>query len=132
MHFINFIENTAPLEAAILATLDVCSLYTNIPQEEEIEIVCRFYEEHYQPTLFVPTQFLGDLMLLILTKKFIQIQRQTLPTDTWHSNWICPLMLSQSFLWHTLRNKPLLWRRFIDGIFSVWTISETEINNFIY
>ena len=68
MHFINFIENTAPLEAAILATLDVCSLYTNIPQEEEIEIVCRFYEEHYQPTLFVPTQFLGDLMLLILTK----------------------------------------------------------------
>ena len=87
VHFINFIENTAPLEAAILATLDVCSLYTNIPQEEGIEIVCRFYEEHYQPTLFVPTQFLGDLMLLILTKKFIQIQRQTLPTDTWHSNW---------------------------------------------
>ena len=27
--------------------------------------------------------------------------------------------------------KPLLWKRFIDDIFSAWTISETEINNFI-
>ena len=27
--------------------------------------------------------------------------------------------------------KPFLWKRFIDDIFSVWTISETEINNFI-
>ncbi|XP_068707910.1 GFP-like non-fluorescent chromoprotein [Montipora foliosa] len=48
-HFINFsIENTPLSEAAILATLDVCSLCTNIPHEEGIEIVCRFYEEHYQ------------------------------------------------------------------------------------
>ena len=55
-HFINFIENTLLPEAAILATLDVCLLYTNIPQEEGIEIVCRFYEEHYhQPVLLIPT-----------------------------------------------------------------------------
>ena len=33
-----------------------------------IEIVCRFYEEHYQPSLPIPTHFLGDLMRLILTE----------------------------------------------------------------
>ena len=56
-HFINFIKKyaTPTAEAAILATLDVCPLYTNIPQEEGIEIVCRFYEEHYQPVLPIPT-----------------------------------------------------------------------------
>ena len=57
-HFINFIKKhaTPTAEAAILATLDVCLLYTNIPQEEGIEIVCRFYEEHYhQPVLLIPT-----------------------------------------------------------------------------
>ena len=56
-HFINFIKKhaTPTAEAAILATLDVCPLYTNIPQEEGIEIVCRFYKEHYQPVLLIPT-----------------------------------------------------------------------------
>ena len=69
-HFINFIENTLLPEAAILATLDVCLLCTNIPQEEGIEIVCHFYEEHYhQSILPIPTQFLGDLIMrLILTE----------------------------------------------------------------
>ena len=27
--------------------------------------------------------------------------------------------------------KPTLWKRFIDDIFSVWTISEQEINDFV-
>ena len=69
-HFINFIENTLLPEAAILATLDVCLLYTNIPQEEGIEIVCHFYEGHYhQSILPIPTQFMGDLIMrLILTE----------------------------------------------------------------
>ena len=73
-HFINFIENTLLPEAAILATLDVCLLYTNIPQEEGIEIVCHFYEEHYhQSILPIPTQFLGDLIMrLILTENLFK------------------------------------------------------------
>ena len=73
IHFINFIENTASPEAAILATLDVWSFYTNILREVGIEIVCRFYEEHYQPTLPIPTHFLGDLMRLILTENSFKL-----------------------------------------------------------
>lgn len=30
-----------------LGTFDICSLHTNIPQEEGINIVCQYYEEHY-------------------------------------------------------------------------------------
>ena len=28
-------------------------------------------------------------------------------------------------------HKPLIWKRFIDDIFSVWTLPEAEINNFV-
>ena len=31
----------------------------------------------------------------------------------------------------TSPHKPLIWKRFIDDIFSVWTLPEAEINNFV-
>ena len=49
----------------ILATLDVSSLYTNIPQEEGIDIVCRYYD-HYEQKLPIPTHDLRELMRPIL------------------------------------------------------------------
>ena len=67
-HFINFIENTPLPDNAVLVTLDVCSLDTNIPQEEEINVVCQYYGEHYQSKPSIPTSFLGDLIRLILKK----------------------------------------------------------------
>ena len=39
--FINFIENTKLPKNTILASMDVTSLYTNIPQEEGITTVCK-------------------------------------------------------------------------------------------
>ena len=39
--FINFIENTQIPDDVILATLDVSSLYTNIPQSEGIDVICQ-------------------------------------------------------------------------------------------
>ena len=38
--FINFIENTIVPENIILVSMDVTSLYTNIPQEEGITTMC--------------------------------------------------------------------------------------------
>ena len=46
--FINFIENTQIPDNVVQARLDVSSLYTNIPQEEGIDVVCRCYEDHYE------------------------------------------------------------------------------------
>jgi len=44
--FLNFIEKTK-LPKNILASMDVTSLYTNIPQEEGITTLCEAYEEFY-------------------------------------------------------------------------------------
>ena len=45
--FINFIENTQIPDNKVLATLDVGPLYTNIPQKEGIEVVCRYYKDFF-------------------------------------------------------------------------------------
>ena len=45
--FVNFIENTKVPADVILVSMDVTSLYTNIPQEEGIDTVCRAYEIFY-------------------------------------------------------------------------------------
>ena len=42
--FINFIEKTKLLKRVVLVSMDVTSLYTNIPQEEGINIECTAYE----------------------------------------------------------------------------------------
>ena len=43
--FLNFIEKTKLPKDTILVSMDVTSLYTNIPQEEEITTVCEAYED---------------------------------------------------------------------------------------
>ena len=74
--FINFMENTKISEHVVLATLGVSSLYTNIPQTEGIDVICRHFEDHYEHNLPIPSNDLGELLQLIL-------QRKTLHSNTW-------------------------------------------------
>ena len=49
--FLNYIDTHPPIqEDTILVTMDVSSLYTNIPHQEGIDLVVQFYREH-QPSL---------------------------------------------------------------------------------
>jgi len=48
--FVNFIERTTLPEGTFLVSLDVTSLYTNIPQEEGINTVYRACEKFYGTT----------------------------------------------------------------------------------
>ena len=45
--FINFTEKTKLPQGVILVSVTVTSLYTNIPQEEGINMVCTAYESFY-------------------------------------------------------------------------------------
>ena len=49
--FLNYIDTHPPTqEDTILVTMDVSSLYTNIPHQEGIDLVVQFYREH-QPNI---------------------------------------------------------------------------------
>ena len=66
--FINFIENTKLPKNTILVSMDVTTLYTNIPQEEGITTVCKAYEDFYKNLLPIPTKFLRQMLCLILKR----------------------------------------------------------------
>ena len=64
--FINFIERTKVKQNTILVSMDVTSLYTNIPQEEGINTVCKAYEDFYKNNTLIPTNSLCNMLRLIL------------------------------------------------------------------
>ena len=52
--------------------MDVTSLYTNIPQNEGLEIVCKEYENFYKDNPPVSTHYLREMLRLILKEKSFQ------------------------------------------------------------
>ena len=52
--------------------MDLTSLYTNIPQEKGITIKCKAYETFYQNKPPIPSQYLADMLRLILMKNSLQ------------------------------------------------------------
>ena len=88
--FINFIEKTKLPKKAILASMDVTSLYTNIPQEEGITTVCKAYEDFYQNHLPIPTKFLRQMLCLILKENSFNSMGDIIckPTERqWEPKW---------------------------------------------
>ena len=74
--FINFIEKRIVPKNAILVSMDVNSLYTNIPQEEGINTVCEAYESFYIRTTHPSplTHSLAGLLRLILQENSFQFK----------------------------------------------------------
>ena len=126
--FVNFIENTKVPAEVILVSMDVTSLYTNIPQEEGIDTVCRAYEIFYRNEPPIPTQLLKRALRLILQensfqfngKNYLQTHGTAMGTkmavafSNIFMNKVEMEILSQSLF------KPLVWKRYIDDIFSLW------------
>ena len=75
-NFINFIERTKVPPHTILVSMDVTSLYTNIPQEEGIMTVCKAYEgfHYYNPP--IPSRYLKDMLCLILQENSFRFRRK--------------------------------------------------------
>ena len=83
--FINFIEKMRVPNNAILVSRDVTSLYTNIPQEEMIETVCRAYESFYEGESPIPTQYLKRALQAYTSRKLIPVHWKKLPPNAWNS-----------------------------------------------
>ena len=74
--FISFKENTKIGQDTILVAMDVSSLYTNIPQEEGIEIVCNAYETFHNNDPPIPTHYLREMLGVILTENSFEFNEK--------------------------------------------------------
>ena len=137
--FINFIERTSVNKQAFLVSMDVTSLYTNIPQEEGIETVCEAYDTFHNNSPPIPTHYLREMLSLILKensfqfngKNYLQVHGTAMGTKmaVAFAN-IFMAKIETQILSKTVK-KPTVWKRYIDDIFSLWDASKTDIERFI-
>ena len=114
--------------------MDVTSLYTNKPQEEGTTTTCHAYDTFLTATPPIPTHYIREMLRLILPeisfqfngKDFLQTHCTAMGTKTAVS-----LAKIETAIIDQHSTRPLLWKRYIDDVFSLWDTNRKEINNFI-
>ena len=137
-HFISRLKTLDKLpEGALLVTLDVSSLYTNIPNREGILAVAAHLRRDRTKDPITP--FLLKLLELVLhsmnftfnEEHYLQVGGTAMGTAVApnYANLFMDRFETKALeKWHL---KPLLWLRFIDDIFMIWTHGRDELNKFI-
>ena len=68
--------------------MEVTSSYTNIPQEEGTETLCRAYDSFYKTEISIPTQLLERTHRLILQENSFQFnEKKKIFTDETELPW---------------------------------------------
>ena len=131
-----------PMENEILVTIDVSSLYTNIPPAEGIEEVRKFLQSRQDKS--IPTEFLTRILEQVLTMNIFEFDKKMFlqkigiamgtvcapPYATIFMNKIDELIRE---LARTVTDAdPIrLYKRFLDDIFLVWKGSVSELQTFL-
>ena len=137
-HLLQTIANLEISSSAILFTLDVASLYTNIPIVEGIKTVKYFFDKFPNPTR--SDQSIISLLSMSLFKndfvfnrkyyrqiKGVAMGKQYAPNfaNLYMSRW------EEKVLKVLPGPKPKIWLRYIDDIFGIWEGSIKELDIFI-
>ena len=131
------IKRNGPLPPnAILCVMDVSALYTNIPTEEGIA-ACRSFLEDSMPPEKVDS--FCELMEIVLTHNnfifgednYLQISGTSMGTKMAPSMACLFMGLLESRLLLSSPKAPLMWTRYIDDIFFIWTHGSEELDSFL-
>ncbi|XP_053391643.1 uncharacterized protein LOC128554386 [Mercenaria mercenaria] len=135
-YFIKKLQNLSSIDKdAYLVTLDVTSLYSNIPHGEGIDACKYFMENGSRPQDSINS--ISKIIELILTKNDFQFNEinyiQTFGTamGTKMPHCFASLFmgkLEKEFI-DSCDKKPLIWLRFLD-IFFIWNHSEEDLLDF--
>lgn len=111
--------------------MDATSLYTNMPQEVGITTVCNAYKTSHKINPLIPTNFIKEMLRLILKensfqfhgKNYLQIHATTMGTKmaTASANIFMANIATEIHTKSLI--KPLIWKRYIEDIFSLWDVS---------
>ena len=115
------------------------NLYTNIPQEEGINTVCKAYEAFYQKNAPIPTHSLREMLKLILQENSFHfdgrdyLQTHGIAMGTKMAVAFANIFMSavEAEIINKSKTKPLRWKRYMDDVFSLWDAKREEIDQFI-
>ena len=138
-HFINIVEGTIIPKNTILVSMNVTSLYTNIPQGEGITTICKAYDIFYKNNPPIPTNYLKEMLRLILKensfqfigKDYLQTHGTAMGTKMAVSFANIFMAMIETEIINHCTKKPLVWKRYIDDVFSLWDTNLEEVNAFI-
>ena len=136
--FISKIKELGPIpEGAILCILDASSLYTNIPNHEGILAVAERLRSDSGKTLIA--KFILDLLTVVIhnmnfefySENFLQTGATTMGTllAPNYGNLVMDRFETRALAGYHL--KPLIWKRFIDDVFMIWTHCKDSLKKFI-
>ena len=121
-------------KGAFLVTMDVTSLYTNLPHNEGINAVAKFLEVD-DPT-FISTRVILKFLSLILNlnnfifndENILQIKGCAMGSKCSRSYAdIFMVSFEKDLIYPLITNKYLCYYRFVDDIFMIWIGSEQEL-----
>ena len=135
-HLIQILPRKTLAPEDILVTIDVKSLYTNIPHNEGIQALNRTLEEtniHPMKKLLI-----CRLANLVLTKNYFTFNKQlyrqipgtVICTRMAHSYANIFMKYVEIQLIETSPKKPTLWLRFMDDIFMIWGHGKQALEDF--
>ena len=119
-----------------LVSLDVVSLYTNIPHDDGIKSVAKFIHQHRKGVQTPTNQILLGFLELVLKCKFnnrhyLQVQGTAMGTRVapTYAN-IFMSEFEEQFV-YTYSHPPEHWFRFIDDIWTIFRGTKKELDDFI-
>ncbi len=138
--FINLIENTPFPMDCILASIDVSSLYTNIPHLDGKTAAVQFLSQIEDPDpRQPPSEVIGELIDIVLQNNVFEfdgkfyLQRQGTAMGTKMAPAYANTFMGnlEPTLQAEGQKNILIWKRFIDDIFIVWTGTKEEFLTFM-
>jgi hypothetical protein len=137
--FVKKIQELPEEDNRILVTMDVKSLYTNIPNAEGMDAVKARFRARAKPGDGILSKVIIQFLTLILTlnnflfndEHYIQINGCSMGTKC-APTYACIYMgwFENLFIWPKISRFANNYVRFIDDIFFIWTGSESELLKF--
>ena len=133
-------QNESVKPDSIIGTLDVGSLYTNIPNDEGMESIKEVLESKRKRTGGPTNQTLLDLLEIILKKNnfqfngtnYLQISGTAMGTKVAPSYANLFMSKLEKEMLETYPLKPTTWWRYIDDIFFIWDYGEIELEKWLH